>query len=76
MTDARFRLEWHQTHVTLHDKNDGQPPDYVPAMGDGADRTAALLDLWTTLLDRGGCAAAIAYVVEAYAAETGRPPRA
>lgn len=60
------------THVTLHDRD--APFDYVEAVGHGADEEDALLDLWTTLLDRAKASEATAFVAAAYERRAKKPP--
>ena len=48
-------------------------PHSVRAVVHGADEEL-LLDLWTTLIDRGDPEAAIAFVATAYAKRTGKEP--
>ena len=68
---GRFALEWVlpqepglTTHVTLYDAE--RHPHHALAVGHGGDEADALLDLWTTLIDRSAPAEAIAHVAAAY----------
>ena len=61
------------THVMLHTPEESS--DWVEVMGHGADEEEALLDLWTTLVDREESAEAIEYVAAAYTKRTGRAPK-
>jgi len=75
----RFELEWIlplepglSTRVTLHDLQ--CDPRHALAIGEGGDEAEALLDLWTTLIEPGDSAEAVAYVAAAYRKRTGRQP--
>jgi hypothetical protein len=80
MTDARFALQWDRpfllgvsmTHVTLFDGP--REPIYVVASGHGAGDAAALLDLWTTLVDGRESSEAIVFVAEEFRSMTGETP--
>ena len=79
MAERQFELEWDRpflpegkTHVSLFDGP--KAPPYVVASGHGAGDADALFDLWTTLIDRGESAEAIAFVAEEYRDLTGRTP--
>jgi hypothetical protein len=80
MTDVRFVLQWDRpfldgvsmTHVTLFDGP--REPVYVVASGHGAGDAAALLDLWTTLVERRESSESIAFAAEEYRAITGETP--
>ena len=84
MTRTRFELEWVlllepglTTHVTLFDEERTAPYALavgVMAVGHGADEADALVDLWTTLVDRKEPSEAIAFVVDAYRRRTGHEP--
>ena len=76
---GRFALEWIlpqepglTTRVTLYDAE--RHPDHLLAVGHGGDEPDTLLDLWTTLIDRGEPAEAIACVADAYTRRTGKTP--
>jgi hypothetical protein len=77
---ARFRLEWIVplepgllTHVMLFDQTNSTHSPL--ASGHGGDEADALLDLWTTLIERNGSSIdAISFVADAYMRRTGRMP--
>ena len=48
--------------------------DDVEAMGSGADEQEALIDLWSTLIDRDQSQEEIAYVAAAYDRRARKPP--
>ena len=73
---SRFAVEWlvpngpdRLTHVMLLDRE--RPAPYTVAVGNGADKMHALLNLWETLIESNAAAEAIHYV----AAELHAPHR-
>jgi hypothetical protein len=60
------------TRVTLHDLE--RHPNHVVGVGHGGDEADTLLDLWTTLTDRGEPGEAIDYVTAAHTRRTGKAP--
>jgi hypothetical protein len=76
---ARFALQWlvpgesdRLTHVMLLDRE--RPAPYVSAVGHGADKVHALLNLWRTLIENHALPEAIDHVAVAYTSRTGRAP--
>ena len=59
-------------HVMLLDRE--RPAPLVFAVGHGADKVQALLNLWRTLKQNGAVAEAIDYVAAEYTRRTGQPP--
>jgi hypothetical protein len=51
-----------------------RPAPYVLAVGHGADKAHALLNLWGTLNESSAVTEAIAYVAAAYTRRTGKTP--
>ena len=79
MSTSRFAVEWlvpgrpdRLTHVTLLDGE--RPAPYVLAVGHGADKVRALLNLWQTLKESDAVAEAIDYVAVEYTRRTGKAP--
>lgn len=79
MSTSRFAVEWlvpgrpdRLTHVTLLDRE--RPAPYVLAVGHGADKVRALLNLWQTLKESDAVAEAIDYVAVEYTRRTGKAP--
>ena len=77
---SRFAVEWlvpvqpdRLTHVMLLDRE--RPAPFVFAVGHGADKVQALLNLWRTLKQNGAVAEAIDYVAAEYTRRTGQPPK-
>jgi hypothetical protein len=76
---SRFALQWlvpgqsdRLTHVMLLDRE--RPAPYVLAVGHGADKVHALLNLWGTLKESDTAAEAIDYVAVEYTRRTGTVP--
>jgi hypothetical protein len=76
---SRFALQWlvpgepdRLTHVMLLDKD--RPAPYICAVGHGADKVQALLNLWGTLIENHPLPEAIDYVAVAYTRRTGKAP--
>jgi hypothetical protein len=76
---SRFAVEWlvpakpdRLIHAMLLDRN--RPAPYVYAVGHGADRVQALLNLWGGLKQNDAVAEAIDYVAAEYTRRTGRAP--
>ena len=76
---GRFALQWltsdepdRLTHVTLLDGE--RPAPHVLAIGHGADKINALLNLWRTLIEIQALPQAIDYVAVAYTRRTGKAP--
>jgi hypothetical protein len=76
---SRFAIEWlvpaqpnRLIHVMLLDRD--RPPPYVFAVGHGADKVQALLNLWGALKQNHAVAEAIDYVAAEYARRAGRDP--
>jgi hypothetical protein len=76
---SRFAVEWlvpgqpdRLTHVTLLDRR--RPAPYLLAVGQGADKLHALLNLWGTLKQNDAVTEAIDYVAAEYRRRTGTPP--
>ncbi len=75
----RFAFEWllpgqsdRLTHVKLLDRD--RPAPYLLAVGHGADKLHALLNLWGTLKAGDAVAEAIEYVAVEYTRRTGKHP--
>ena len=76
---SRFAVEWlvpsqpdRLTHVMLLDRE--RPAPYVLAVGHGADKLQALLNLWGTLQESDAVAEAIDYVAVEYTRRAGKAP--
>ena len=76
---SRFALQWlvpgqpdRLTHVMLLDRE--RPAPYILAVGHGADKVHALLNLWTALKQTDAVAEAIDYVAAEYTRRAGIPP--
>ena len=76
---SRFAIEWlvpvqgdRLTHVMLLDRE--RPAPFVFAVGHGADKVQALLNLLRTLKQNGAVAEAIDYVAAEYTRRTGQRP--
>jgi hypothetical protein len=74
---SRFAVEWlvpgesnRFTHAMLLDME--RPAPYVLAVGHGADKLHALLNLWGTLKDSDAAAEAIDYIAAEYTRRTGQ----
>jgi hypothetical protein len=75
---GRFAVEWlvpvqpdRLIHVMLLDRE--RPAPFVFAVGHGADKVQALLNLWGTLKQHDAVEEAIDYVAAEYARRTGPP---
>ena len=78
-TISRFALDWlvpdqpdRLTHVMLLDRE--RPAPYVLAVGHGADKVHALLNLWGALKDSDAVPEAIDYVAVEYTRRAGTAP--
>ena len=76
---GRFAVEWlvpvqpdRLIHVMLLDRE--RPAPFVFAVGHGADKVQALLNLLRTLKQNGAVAEAIDYVAAEHTRRTGQPP--
>ena len=76
---SRFAVEWlvpanpdRLIHAMLLDRN--RPAPYVFAVGHGADRVQALLNLWSDLKQNAAVTEAIDYVAAEYLRRAGRAP--
>lgn len=76
---SRFAVEWlvppkpdRLIHGMLLDRN--RPAPYVFAVGHGAERVPALLNLWGGLKQNAAVAEAIEYVAAEYTRRAGRAP--
>jgi hypothetical protein len=76
---SRFAVEWlvpvqadRLIHVMLLDRD--RPAPYVCAVGHGADRVHALLNLWASLKQTDAVAEAMDYVGAEYRRRTGSAP--
>lgn len=76
---SRFAVEWlvpaqrdRLIHVMLLDRD--RPAPYVFAVGHGADKVQALLNLWAGLKQNDAAASAMGYVAAEYQRRTGSVP--